>query len=197
MNERPNYYLLLDLDPAIEDEATIAKKIQEKKLGWSKKLNMGNPAHAAEAKANIARLPDIQRVMGDSEERRKEAGEAQKQKKEYRRVALEQLESMIKVLRAKGETCAADDCRPARIWLPSEPWLWSDGCAANACCSVDCVSVCIAWVASGAFIMALKRSVTSAEGAAGVAGAAAVGGMAAASKAWVAAAISMIPSSTD
>lgn len=109
MYEQPNYYLLLDLDPEIEDEATIAKTIQEKRLEWSKKLNMGNPAHAAEAKANIARLPDIQRVMGDPEERRKEASEAQKQKKEDRRVALEQLESMIKVLRAKGETYAADE----------------------------------------------------------------------------------------
>src|SRR4051812_31457796 len=99
MNERPNYYILLDLDPGIEDAVTIAKKIQEKKLEWSKKLNMGNPAHAAESKANIARLPDIQRVMGDSEARGKEAGEAQKQKKEARRVAFEQLKSMIKVLR--------------------------------------------------------------------------------------------------
>jgi hypothetical protein len=106
MDGRPNYYILLGLDPAVEDAGAIEKAIQAKRQEWSRQQNSGNPAAAPQAKANLAMIADIQRVMSDQEARRSEAGEARAHKKAERRKALEELDRMIELL--PGETCTTN-----------------------------------------------------------------------------------------
>jgi hypothetical protein len=106
MDERPNFYLLLELDAKVEDAAAIAKAILAKKQSWSKQ-SLGNPALAGAAKANLARIPEIERVLSDPEARRNEATEALRQLKILRQKGLAEVDRAIAVLR--GGSCTNDD----------------------------------------------------------------------------------------
>lgn len=68
---RPNFYLLLDLDPAVDDEPTIAARIADKKREWSKDRNI--PKKAPQAKLHLSLLDEITALMADASSRRAEA----------------------------------------------------------------------------------------------------------------------------
>jgi hypothetical protein len=110
MNERPNFYRLLDIDPTVEDEAIIAKTIQDKRRRWSTDAAQGSPNARRKARTYLDQIGEIERVMGDQEERRKEAAAARKLLKEARKASFERLDQMIDILRAGG-TCTSDDVK--------------------------------------------------------------------------------------
>jgi hypothetical protein len=108
MEERPNYYVLLDLDPKIEDAAVIAKAIRDKKRRWSTESAQGSANARRKARTYLDKIGEIERVMGDKESRREEAADARRRIKEAQRASFVQLDQMIDVLPA-GSTCTSDD----------------------------------------------------------------------------------------
>lgn len=68
-----NYFILLGLsfDPIEENEDIISEAINKKRQQWQ--ADMKNPRKQAQAKQLIASIPDIEKVMLDPEQRKKEA----------------------------------------------------------------------------------------------------------------------------
>ena len=58
MSERPNFYLLLDLDPEIDDWPTIERRIKDKQREWSAD-RQGNPKKRRIAESSLARIKEI------------------------------------------------------------------------------------------------------------------------------------------
>ncbi|MDU1845360.1 zinc ribbon domain-containing protein [Niallia sp. FSL W8-1348] len=106
MEERPNFYLLLELsyDPPETSEKVISQTIKDKKLEWGKKVN--HPQNGPKFREYIRLIPSIEQVMLDSESRIEEAKEALekkkaeqiKQEKEKNKI----LNGYINILSAKG-----------------------------------------------------------------------------------------------
>ena len=69
-----NFYIILELDPNIDDEEIIKKAILAKKDEWSRMRN--HPTQGTQANQYLGLLPRIRRVMENPEDRRKEAQEA-------------------------------------------------------------------------------------------------------------------------
>lgn len=103
MPERPNYYLLLDLDPSVEDWGVIEKRLLEKKRQWSTEKTMGNPASQRKAAHFLSISRDIEETLKNSEARAQEAKEARKQQEQERQTKFKQLDESIRVLRASGQ----------------------------------------------------------------------------------------------
>ncbi len=82
--QRPNFYLLLDLDPAVDDWKVIEQRIQEKQREWSRDRSMGNPKARRKAESSLAQLADIKTVLSNTETRREEAKEAVRQQQKGR-----------------------------------------------------------------------------------------------------------------
>jgi len=70
---RPNFYLLLELDPAIEDFATIERRLVEKQRRWSQDSTQGNPADQRKASLYLKLIEDIRTTLSNPESRREEA----------------------------------------------------------------------------------------------------------------------------
>ena len=73
---RDNYYILLELNPSIKDEATINAAITSKQQAWS--LERNHPTKGSVAQQNLGKLSDIKSVLLNPELREKEAEEAKK-----------------------------------------------------------------------------------------------------------------------
>jgi len=80
--ERPNFYLLLELDPKVDDWPTIQQRLLEKQRAWANDKTMGNPKARRRAESSLAMLHEIETLLKDSEARQKEAKEARRQQKE-------------------------------------------------------------------------------------------------------------------
>ncbi len=100
--ERPNFFLLLELDPSVEDGAAIERRIEEKRLEWSRQA-MGNPKAQLAAKANLALLPELRGVLLDPRNRATEAQAARQLGQEARKRLLAELDEAIHLLRASGD----------------------------------------------------------------------------------------------
>lgn len=76
MQERPNYYILLELEfsPAVSDKKEIEKAIAKKQQQWSKEMN--NPIKKVKASQNLALIADIKNVMFSKSLREAEAQDA-------------------------------------------------------------------------------------------------------------------------
>lgn len=103
MDERINYYLLLELDPSIDDPGAIERAIQEKKRRWANESNQGHIAARRKAKLYLGQIADIQRVMSDPDTRAAAAVEARRLLLEQRRDRLRDLDSRIAMFRAGGK----------------------------------------------------------------------------------------------
>ncbi|HEX4955375.1 MAG TPA: zinc ribbon domain-containing protein [Thermoanaerobaculia bacterium] len=99
---RPNFYLLLELDPGIEDAAAIDRRIEEKRLEWSRQA-MGNPKAQLAAKANLALLPELRGALLDPRKRAAEAQAARQLAEAARKKLLSELDEAIHLLRASGD----------------------------------------------------------------------------------------------
>ncbi|MDR0537648.1 MAG: hypothetical protein LBH04_06370 [Tannerellaceae bacterium] len=73
---RDNYYILLELDPSVRDEASINKAITAKQQQWSSERN--HPTKGNLAQQYLGKLSDIKTVLLNPELRNTEAEEAKK-----------------------------------------------------------------------------------------------------------------------
>lgn len=108
MEARPNYYMLLDIDPEVDDAASIASAIQKKTRDWSLLSTQGRPSERSEAARNKEHLKDIRLVMNDPETRREEAADARRRMQHELRNQFARLDEFVAVLRHKGQFTAED-----------------------------------------------------------------------------------------
>jgi len=105
MPERPNFYVILDLDPAVDDWTAIESRITEKRRQWSVERNQGNPKAQRQAQRNLELLPEIEKTLADAVKRREEAQAARSYQREAVKAAFERLDEAIAVLRSQGTRC--------------------------------------------------------------------------------------------
>jgi hypothetical protein len=110
MSDRPNFYLLLDLDPKVDDWPTIEKRLKDKQREWSAQRS-GNPKQRRTAESNLARLKEIEAVLKNDETRRQEAKEAVRQLQKARQEQARELDGAIEVLKTGGGRCTAEQLK--------------------------------------------------------------------------------------
>jgi hypothetical protein len=98
--DRPNFYVLLGLDPSVSDRARIEEAIARKKKEWNAMRN--NSLTGPSAAKYLAMLRDIEDVLMNEQSRRQEADEARRELEAKRREAADELDRDIRVLSAKG-----------------------------------------------------------------------------------------------
>jgi hypothetical protein len=106
--ERPNFYLLLELDPKVDDWPTIQQRLVEKQRAWSNDKSMGNPKARRRAESSLALLHEIETVLNDPEARRQEAKEARRQQEAAAKEKLRDLEDAIALFKTSGSPCSED-----------------------------------------------------------------------------------------
>lgn len=104
MSGRPNFYLLLDLAPEVDDWAVIEARIVEKQRAWSLDRNQGNPRAKRRAERALELLPQIRALLADPEPRREEAKQARRQQQEESQQRRQELGEAIALIRASGPT---------------------------------------------------------------------------------------------
>ena len=98
---RENYYLLLELDPAIQDLTLIAIAIEKKQAEWSRDRN--HPTKARQAQTNLNLISHIREIMVvDSFYREIEAKDAEFENRKQKNKSINELLELITVLAAPG-----------------------------------------------------------------------------------------------
>lgn len=106
MPDRPNFFLLLEFDPAVDDWPAIELHIQERRRAWAKDRSQGSPKLRRKAEMGLGLLPEIESVLRNPETRRQEAKEAHRQKQQEDAVRLQELDGAIAIL--KTGTCGPE-----------------------------------------------------------------------------------------
>jgi hypothetical protein len=106
--ERPNFFLLLELDPKLDDWPTIQQRLLEKQRAWSNEKTMGNPKARRRAESSLALLQEIETVLKDPEARRQEAKEARRQQEAAAKEQLRDLEDAIALFKTSGSPCGEE-----------------------------------------------------------------------------------------
>ena len=102
MAERPNFYLVLELDPKVDEWSMIEQRILEKRRAWSKDRSQGNPSARRRAEAGLAFLPEMEAVLRNPETRRQEAREALRQQEQKKRERLKDMDDAANLLKTGG-----------------------------------------------------------------------------------------------
>ncbi len=105
MSDRPNFYLLLDLDPGLRDWAAIERRIQETCDRWSRDRTQGHPKARARAERSLAWLPEIKSCLADPTCREREAREAEALLAEQKRAQEADLDDLIGLILSGGGVC--------------------------------------------------------------------------------------------
>jgi hypothetical protein len=105
---RPNFFLLLELDPAVDNWNAIGLHIQERRRAWAKDRSQGSPKLRRRAEMGLGLLPEIESVLRNPETRRQEAKEALRQRQQEERERLRELDDAIAVLKTGGTTCSPE-----------------------------------------------------------------------------------------
>lgn len=100
--ERPNYFLLLELDPAVEDWSVIEQRLNEKKRAWALQSSQGALANRRKAELYLGWIGKIGQVLKDPESRREEALAARRRLVQERQARFQELDPHLEVLRASG-----------------------------------------------------------------------------------------------
>jgi hypothetical protein len=103
---RQNYYILLELDPSVKDEAGIENAIKKKQAQWSSERN--NPTKAVLAKQNLEELKNIRAVLLDPQARNEEAEAAKKEFEAIEKEKTEKLRRTAFIAVDNGEISAKD-----------------------------------------------------------------------------------------
>lgn len=102
MAERDNCYILLDLDPEVDDWPTIEARIQDKQREWSNLKLKGDPGRKRYAGQCLESIPDLKRILSNPEARRQEAREAKRQRVREAKARQQRLLEQIEILSAAG-----------------------------------------------------------------------------------------------
>jgi len=108
MAARPNYFVVLELDPEEEDWAAIEARILEKRRQWSRDRIQGAPANQRRAERNLALLDDIERLLADPTSRQREREAARALQAKEQRAREDDLLQALKLLAAKGHAGRRD-----------------------------------------------------------------------------------------
>lgn len=104
MPARPNFYVLLGLDPTVTDPSVIDARIQEKKRDWSRQKNQGNPKDRRDAATALGLVREITAVMSDPAQRDAEAAQARTELAGQAERKKQALKDQVDILRTKEST---------------------------------------------------------------------------------------------
>lgn len=99
-----NYYVLLDLEPSVDDWAVIEAAIKDHRRSWSLAKNQGSPPKRREAERHLLLISDMETKLRDPQQRRAIAEEAQKEVKDQKAQYLSKLDELISVIHATSIT---------------------------------------------------------------------------------------------
>ncbi len=101
--DRINFYQLLDLpiNPPENDLKIIEDAIKKKQMAWSRLRN--HPTKGIQARHYISLLPEIQKVMADSELRKQEAEAALEDLKKRLETIFKAVDRHIDLIGSKGD----------------------------------------------------------------------------------------------
>ncbi len=111
MKTRPNFYILLDIDPSVSDWETINAAIKDKRRTWSMEKNQGSPAARRKAEKNMTFLREMESLLKDTEGRKQQAIEARKEKDKERRERIDELIDFIKIMSSTTDTVLHRDVK--------------------------------------------------------------------------------------
>jgi hypothetical protein len=98
---RENFYILLGLDPSVEDLKVIEATIIAKSAEWSKMRN--HPSDGNKYSQYLGWMPQMRKILiNDPATRKAEADEARQLRGQKQKEAYEELDRALKVLAAKG-----------------------------------------------------------------------------------------------
>lgn len=109
--QRPNFYLLLELDPRVDDWLAIQQRLREKQRAWAADKTMGNPKARRRAESSLALLHEIETVLKDPDARRQEAQDATRQREAAAKEKLRALDEAIAMLKTGGAPCSEEQIR--------------------------------------------------------------------------------------
>jgi hypothetical protein len=98
MEKRPNFYIILELDPAIMDWPTIQAAIQNKRRSWSMDKNQGSPTARRKAERYLKFIPEMESLLKDPESCKKEAKAAAQELKKEQQAQFAELDKLISML---------------------------------------------------------------------------------------------------
>lgn len=104
MDERPNFYTILELDPAITDWPSIESCILEKKRIWSHQKLMGTPGQKRKAERNLSFLDDMNSLFKDTDSRKQELKNFKSDRDKKKNSQLKELDDLIKMHSKKTAT---------------------------------------------------------------------------------------------
>ena len=113
-----NYYILLELDPSVKDEASINKAITAKQQQWSAERN--HPTKGVLAQQYLGKLSDIKALFANPERRNKEAEEAKQKLHEQAQEKYKKLQTAAAILIVNGEIAEKDLAALAKKFKLSE-----------------------------------------------------------------------------
>jgi len=90
-----NYYILLGLDPTVDDWTVIEARIKDCQRRWSMQKNQGAPKDKRNAERHLKLIPDMQAKLRDPVARRPIAREAEKEFKEQKAEQFSKLDELI------------------------------------------------------------------------------------------------------
>lgn len=95
MKKRPNFYALLNLDPAVTDWSKIESVILAKRRAWALHKNQGTPVQRRKAERYLKYIPEMESLFKDAESRKHELKAFKKEKKKEKQEQLKQLDELI------------------------------------------------------------------------------------------------------
>ena len=107
--ERPNFYVILELDSSIFDWTTIQKTLLNKRRVWSMQKNQGSLSNRRKAEQYLKLIPVMEAYLKETENCKKEAKQAEQQQQQEKRVQFEKLDQLIDMLHT--ETVSLDDVK--------------------------------------------------------------------------------------
>ena len=109
MEKRPNFYIILELDPSITDWSTIESTITKKHRSWAMQKNQGSPAARRKAERYLKFLPEMKSLLKQAESRKQEAKAAVQELKAEKQAQLKKLDELILMLHT--DTVTSEDVK--------------------------------------------------------------------------------------
>ena len=94
-----NYYILLGLDPTVDNWTVIEAAIQDRRRSWSLQKNQGAPSARRKAERHLKLIPEMEATLRDPEQCRTIAREAKEEIKKQKEQQFEKLDGLIDMIR--------------------------------------------------------------------------------------------------
>lgn len=100
MDAEFNLFEVLEVDPSVEDPNTLRERLREKQHQWASDTTTGNPRRRREAKRNLERVGELERLVVDPAEIREHAATERQRRDEERKRRIVELNEAIELIRA-------------------------------------------------------------------------------------------------